>query len=48
MQMMYWNWKKRALRPSVFYSMPRGEQIILQAFFEIEMDEEYGTTGGED
>jgi len=39
-QLMYWNWKKRGIRPSVIYSMPKGELTILRAFFELEMEEE--------
>lgn len=38
--MMYWNWKKRGVRPSEFYKMSKGEQLILRAFFEYEVDEE--------
>lgn len=38
--MMYWYWTKKGIRPSVFYSMPRGELRLIQAFFELEMEED--------
>lgn len=37
--MMYWYWKKRGIRPSVFYSMPRGELTVIQAFHQKEVEE---------
>lgn len=37
--MMYYYWKNGRIRPSVFYSMPKGELIVLQAFFEKEVEE---------
>lgn len=37
--MMYYYWKHRGIRPSVFYSMPRGELIVLQAFYQREIEE---------
>ena len=37
--MMYYYWKKSNIRPSVFYSMPKGELTVLQAFFEKEVEE---------
>lgn len=37
--MMYYYWKHGRIRPSVFYSMPRGELIVLQAFYEQEVEE---------
>ena len=37
--MMYYYWKNGRIRPSVFYSMPRGELIVLQAFFEKVVEE---------
>ena len=37
--MMYYYWKNGRIRPSVFYSMPKGELTVLQAFFEKEAEE---------
>ena len=37
--MMYFYWKHKGIRPSVFYSMPRGELMVIQAFFERETEE---------
>lgn len=37
--MMYYYWKHGRIRPSVFYQMPRGELIVLQAFYEKEVEE---------
>ena len=37
--MMYYYWKHRGIRPSVFYSMPRGELMVLQAFYNREIEE---------
>ena len=37
--MMYYYWKHRGIRPSVFYSMPRGELTVIQAFYEYEVKE---------
>ena len=37
--MMYYYWKNGRIRPSVFYSMPKGELIVLQAFFDKEVEE---------
>ncbi len=37
--MMYYYWKNGRIRPSVFYSMPKGELMVLQAFFEKEVEE---------
>jgi hypothetical protein len=37
--MMYWYWKKKGIRPSVFYSMPRGELTVIQAFHIKEVEE---------
>lgn len=37
--MMYYYWKNGRIRPSVFYSMPKGELTVLQAFFEKEVEE---------
>lgn len=36
---MYYYWKHGRIRPSVFYTMPRGELTVLQAFYEKEMEE---------
>lgn len=38
--MMYLLYARHHLRPSEWYSMGRGEQIILQAFMWREMEEE--------
>ncbi|MED4973649.1 MULTISPECIES: hypothetical protein [Geobacillus thermoleovorans group] len=38
--MMYWYWKKKAIRPSVFYQIPYGELTIIRAFYELEIEEE--------
>ncbi len=37
--MMYYYWKNGRIRPSVFYSMPKGELTVIQAFFEKEIEE---------
>ncbi|MBI6873744.1 hypothetical protein [Clostridium aciditolerans] len=37
--MMYYYWKEKGIRPSVFYSMPIGERLIVQAFYENEIEE---------
>ena len=37
--MMYYYWKHGRIRPSVFYTMPRGELTVLQAFYEKEIEE---------
>ena len=37
--MMFYYWKNGRIRPSVFYSMPKGELIVLQAFFQKEIEE---------
>lgn len=37
--MMYFYWRHGRIRPSVFYQMPRGELIVIQAFFEKEVEE---------
>lgn len=37
--MMYYYWKNGRIRPSVFYSMPKGELTVLQAFFAKEIEE---------
>lgn len=38
--MMYWYWKKKGIRPSVFYQIPYGELTIIRAFYELEIEEE--------
>ena len=47
--MMYYYWKNGRIPPSVFYSMPKGELTVLQAFFEKEIEEHnalvHGTEG---
>lgn len=42
--MMYYYWKNGRIRPSVFYSMPKGELTVLQAFFEKEVEEHNALT----
>ncbi len=37
--MMYYYWKSKGIRPSVFYQMPRGELTVVQAFYEKEVQE---------
>ena len=37
--MMYYYWKNGRVRPSVFYSMQKGELTVIQAFFEKEVEE---------
>lgn len=37
--MMYYYWKEKGIRPSVFYSMPIGERMIVQAFYQNEVEE---------
>jgi hypothetical protein len=36
---MYYYWVKRGIRPSVFYSMSRGELTVIQAFYAKELEE---------
>ncbi|RLP95771.1 hypothetical protein D9545_16020 [Geobacillus stearothermophilus] len=38
---MYWYWKKKGIRPSVFYQIPYGELTIIRAFYELEVDVNY-------
>lgn len=38
--MMYLHYARHHLRPSEWYSMGHGEQIILQAFMQREIEEE--------
>ena len=35
--MMYFYWKTKGIRPSVFWNMSEGEKIVLRAFYEYEM-----------
>lgn len=37
--MMYYYWKTKGIRPSIFYRMSKGEQIVVRAFFEKELEE---------
>lgn len=37
--MMYYYWKHGRVSPSVFYSMPKGELTVIQAFYEMEVEE---------
>jgi hypothetical protein len=36
---MYYYWVNRGIRPSVFYSMPRGELTVIEAFYAKELEE---------
>lgn len=36
---MYYYWKKKGIKPSVFYEMPKGELLIIKSFYEEEMKE---------
>lgn len=36
---MFYYWKHKCIRPSVFYSMPKGELTVIQAFYEKEIEE---------
>jgi len=36
---MYYYWKRKGIRPSVFYSMSRGELLVIQAFYERELED---------
>lgn len=36
---MFYYWKYHGIRPSVFYSMPKGELTVIQAFYEKELEE---------
>lgn len=37
--MMYYYWRQKGIRPSVFYAMPKGELTVVQAFYEQEIAE---------
>lgn len=37
--MMYYYWVNHGIRPSVFYSMPKGELIVVKAFLLAEQEE---------
>lgn len=37
--MMYYYWKEKGIRPSVFYNMSIGERMIVQVFYENEVEE---------
>jgi hypothetical protein len=37
--MMYYYWKEKGIRPSVFYNMPVGERMVVQVFYENEIEE---------
>jgi len=37
--MLYYYWSRRGIRPSDIHNMPPGEQLLVRAFFEYEMDE---------
>ena len=36
---MYYYWVNGKVSPSVFYNMPKGELMVIQAFFEQEIKE---------
>lgn len=36
---MYYYWVHGRIRPSVFYSMPKGELTVIQAFYEKEVED---------
>nr|DAZ18585.1 MAG TPA: hypothetical protein [Caudoviricetes sp.] len=36
---MFYYWKHHGIRPSVFYSMQKGELTVIQAFYEKELEE---------
>ena len=36
---MYYYWVNGRIRPSVFYSMPRGELTVIEAFYAKELEE---------
>ncbi|MCW0824694.1 hypothetical protein OKS01_10525 [Clostridioides difficile] len=37
---MYYYWKKKGIRPSLFYTMDKGELKLIEAFFALEIEEE--------
>lgn len=37
--MMYYYWNTKGIRPSVLHDMPRGELLVIMAFYEEEMKE---------
>ncbi len=43
---MYYYWVNHGIRPSVFYSMPKGELIVIQAFYEQELKEKENFVNG--
>ncbi|MCG8515903.1 MAG: hypothetical protein MI740_17395 [Halanaerobiales bacterium] len=36
---MYYCWKEKAIRPSDFYRLERGEEAVIRAFFLKEIEE---------
>lgn len=36
---MYYYWKEKGIRPSVFYEMPPGELRLIKAFLQKELEE---------
>jgi len=36
---MYYYWRTKGIRPSVFYNLPKGELMVITAFFEEEIKE---------
>ncbi|WDV47142.1 hypothetical protein PV797_05420 [Clostridiaceae bacterium M8S5] len=35
--MMYYYWNTKGIRPSVLYNMPKGELLVVTAFYEQEL-----------
>ncbi|WDV47124.1 hypothetical protein PV797_05330 [Clostridiaceae bacterium M8S5] len=35
--MMYYYWNTKGIRPSVLYNMPKGELLMITAFYEQEL-----------
>ncbi|WP_162265468.1 hypothetical protein [Abyssisolibacter fermentans] len=35
--MMYYYWNTKGIRPSVLYNMPKGELLLIMAFYEQEL-----------
>jgi hypothetical protein len=36
---MYYYWSEKGIRPSVIYNMPKGERVVVTAFFLKEMED---------
>lgn len=37
--MMYYYWRSKGIFPSVFYRLPKGELLVVQAFYEKELED---------